>query len=141
MAKRTKIILTLAGIVLLAAISADAFWVKVVRIDGQLFLARTPISQKAYEKGLGGQKHIGRHSAMLFKFSRQDRYAFWMKGMDFDLDIIWVADGRIVHMKKNFSAASSEIVESDAPADDVLEVRAGTADQYGFKVGDRVDIY
>ncbi len=131
----------IVGLILLGGLLADIFFVKIVRINEQTFIATTPLSVAAYQKGLGGKKDLCRTCAMLFHFYRVGRYAFWMKDMQFDLDIIWIRDGQIVYIKNDFSSNSTAIVEPVAPADNVLEIGAGLAEKYGFKVGDRVAIY
>jgi len=141
MPKRKKIFLSILGISACLIFLADAFFWKVVRIDGRTFLAQTPVRSSDYAKGLGGRKDLSRARAMLFKFPRKGEYAFWMKDMNFDLDIIWIADGKVAYIKKNFSHNSDETVSPPVPADKVLEIGAGLADKYGFKVGDRVDIF
>lgn len=142
MAKIIGVVLLLASsVILVAGLLASTFFGKVVRLDGQNFIAEIPSSVQAYQKGLGGRRALCQSCAMLFRFPQKGQYAFWMKDMQFDLDILWIADGKIVYIKKNFSAASTEIVQPATPADNVLEIRAGSSDKYGFQVGDRVNIY
>ena len=142
-AKRKKrlIILIVVIIFLLGLVAADSCFIKIVRIDGKSFLAEIPLSSQAYQKGLGERNDLCLSCAMLFRFHQKDKYAFWMKGMRFNLDIIWIADGKIVYMKKNFPADSAEIFAPNIPTDNVLEINSGLADKYNFKIGDRVHIY
>lgn len=134
------ILLTIAVMLALGSLIDTFFW-KIVRIDGQTFIARLPIGTAGYQKGLGGRENLCRSCAMLFNFSRKGEYAFWMKGMNFNLDILWIADGKIVYIKNDFAKDSSEIVEPDVPIDAVLEIGAGISEKNGFRVGDAVAIY
>ena len=135
-----KITLLLGVLIVFLAMTHIFLW-RIVRIDGQYFFAQVPSREADYEKGLGGRKTMSEKQAMLFNFDKKDKWAFWMKGMEFDLDIIWISDGKVVYIKKNFSASSAEVAAPDVPADRVLEIRAGMADKYGLKVGDRADIF
>ena len=139
--RKTIISLAIGSTILLAGLAANVFWGKIIGLDGQIFIAETPLSDAAYEKGLGGRQRLCQHCAMLFRFSQKGEYAFWMHGMNFDLDILWIADGKIVYIKKDFSKDSAVIVTPIAPADSVLEIGAGMSDKYNFKIGDKVHIY
>ncbi len=139
--KKLAIFFLLSSLVLATGFLVDIFYRKVVRIDGQNFIAELPRSQEEYQKGLGGRENLCPHCAMLFAFPQKGKYAFWMKDMQFALDILFLADGKIVYIKKNFAADSAEIARPLVPADNVLEIGAGLSDRYGFQVGDDVSLY
>jgi uncharacterized membrane protein (UPF0127 family) len=111
-----------------------------VIIDGRQFSAELATAPAAQEKGLGDRESLCTDCAMLFRFGRKGNYAFWMKDMRFDLDIIWIADGKIVYLAKDVSHKSPDTIDPPSPADNVLEINAGLADRYGFKLGDAVSI-
>ena len=75
---------------------------------------------------------------MLFLFPQKGIYAFWMKDMRFNLDIIWISDDKIVYIAKDNSFHDLTPVNPGIEADKVLEINADLADRYGFKVGDEV---
>jgi uncharacterized membrane protein (UPF0127 family) len=78
---------------------------------------------------------------MLFPYAEPDRYGFWMPDMRFDIDILWIRSGRIVHVAHDVSKDEPErIHRPPEPADLVLELPAGTARRRGFGVGDRVEV-
>lgn len=114
---------------------------RIVDIDGKKFIAELALYPEKQERGLGGRNNLCGRCAMLFDFKKKDNFSFWMKDMKFDLDIIWVSDGRIVYIKKNFSRKSEEVVIPEFKADKVLEIAAGLSDKYGFKAGDTLKIY
>lgn len=98
-------------------------------------------------KGLSGRNSLGENEGMLFVFEENSRPTFWMKDMNFGLDIIWIDDGRIIYIHKNVPAPEPGASDSELPKysppnviDYVLEVNAGFADKYKIKVGDRVEI-
>lgn len=53
-------------------------------------------------RGLGGRNDLCSSCAMLFRFSNSGKHAFWMKGMNFPLDIIWIMDNEIVYFEKMY---------------------------------------
>jgi hypothetical protein len=108
-------------------------------------IVNTEISR---EKGLSGRTSLPTDSGMLFVFeTKKVSPIFWMKGMLFPLDIIWIADGKIVKIDKNVQAPSANTPDdklkkfsSNQPVDYVLEVNAGFADNNNVKVGDTIDL-
>ncbi len=80
---------------------------------------------------------------MLFVFDRPGRHGFWMKGMNFPLDFIWINGGRVAQITENVPAPKNgEAPLSLAPqveVDTVLEVNGGFAGKYQIKVGDKVE--
>ncbi|MDX1536041.1 MAG: DUF192 domain-containing protein, partial [Candidatus Spechtbacterales bacterium] len=53
-------------------------------------------------KGLSGRSSLAEEHGMLFVFNRPGTYSFWMKEMNFPIDIIWIGeDMRVVDITKN----------------------------------------
>lgn len=95
-------------------------------------------------QGLSGRSEIGA-DGMLFVFSQPMMPRFWMKEMQFPLDLIWINQGKIVDITENVPAPEPGTKLDDlptyapaAPVDWVLEVPAGIAAQYELQVGDPV---
>ena len=76
---------------------------------------------------------------MLFEFAEPDFYGFWMKDMNYPIDIIWLSDDfRVVFIKENASPASyPETFMPSAPARYVLETAAGFSEKNNLKIGDK----
>ena len=62
----------------------------------QVEIADTPETQ---QKGLGHRDELAWNQGMLFLFKRPKSANIWMKGMRFDIDIVWIRNGRIVDMQ------------------------------------------
>ena len=99
------------------------------------------------KKGLSGSQSLASDSGMLFIFEKQDKYSFWMKGMKFPLDFIWIKDIKIVDIIKNAKVPDAGIKDQDlpiyvpnVPVDMVLEVTAGFVDSHKIKVGDMIEL-
>lgn len=98
-------------------------------------------------KGLGGRSSLASDSGMLFIFDREDMYSFWMKGLKFPLDFIWIKGDRIVDITENVSAPYEgqkdeelPIYQSKEPIDKLLEVNAYFARTHNIRVGDAITI-
>ena len=94
------------------------------------------------ELGLSGHQPLKDNEGMLFVFDTPGRYGFWMKDMLFNLDLIWInQDGIIVDIERNASKDSYPKTYMNAsPANYVLEVNAGVAEQQGLFIGSKVKI-
>ncbi|MFA6094412.1 MAG: DUF192 domain-containing protein [Candidatus Paceibacterota bacterium] len=99
-------------------------------------------SSDAIIKGLSNRDFLKPQKGMFFTFSQPARYRFWMKDMNFPLDILWIREGRVVDMHKmipaDFDPLKPVFYSPDFPAQFVLEVNAGFIDTNGIKVGDPV---
>lgn len=97
--------------------------------------------------GLGGRENLASGSGMLFVFPKSDEYGFWMKGMRFPLDLIFIQKDKIVDIIKNVpppAAGTPEnklpVYKSKLPADQVVELNAGDTDKFGIKVSDSFQV-
>ncbi|MGV8812925.1 MAG: DUF192 domain-containing protein [Gelidibacter sp.] len=92
------------------------------------------------QTGLMYRDSMGQNQAMLFVFPEEDYHAFYMKNTKFSLDIIYIdADNNIVSFQKNAQPYSETSLPSNVPAKYVLEINGGLADQWGLKVGDKIE--
>ncbi len=93
------------------------------------------------EKGLGIFHKIKSDESMIFVFDSPKKYSFWMKGMKFPIDMVWLdQDKKIVDIKSN--VAVDTYPETFSPSADslyVLEFNAGTMDNSNIKIGDACD--
>lgn len=111
---------------------------KTISINKQKFSVEIVQQESDLEKGLGDRTNMCSSCGMLFEFARAGKYAFWMKGMQFSLDILWIHEDQVVQIKKHISPDYLETLEPTEIADKVLEINAGTVDKYGIKVGDTI---
>ena len=93
------------------------------------------------DRGLSRRKSLEEFHGMLFIFDHNARFRFWMKGMRFSIDIIWIGENMsIVHITPNIPPPpffSRPVFYSPlVPARYVLEVNAGFCSLRGIKVGD-----
>lgn len=110
----------------------------------QLEIADTP-SERA--RGLSGRSSIPLDGGILFLFDAPDRHTFWMKGMLFPIDILWVRGDTVVGVQEHVSppppGTPDALIERflpPEPVDRVIEVRAGTVRELGGGAGQRISI-
>ena len=97
--------------------------------------------------GLSNHDSLGLDQGMLFVYPDSSTRTFWMKGMQFPIDIIWIAeDCSITNITENVPIPDQESVKaqgyntysSKKPVRFVLEVNAGYVEDYKVFVGDKV---
>jgi len=91
-------------------------------------------------RGLSGRENLSPDHGMLFVYANKKIRNFWMNDMRFPLDVLWIADGKVVGMQENISheLVQGEVVrfKSNEPADMALEVYAGFLVDHGVNIGD-----
>jgi hypothetical protein len=99
------------------------------------------------ELGLSYRSSLDENSGMLFVFESPRIAYFWMKDMNFPLDIIWILDNKVIDIDKNVPIPKVGIslnqLPTYSPSEKInyaLEVNAGFADKNKIKAGDEVGI-
>ena len=93
------------------------------------------------ELGLSYFKELPADQGMLFLFDQPGVYPFWMKGMNFPLDIIWLKKApqnsfEVVFVAESVDPATyPRIIDPNTEADAVLEINANSATRSGVAVG------
>lgn len=115
--------------------------IKYVKIAGQDIKVDLALNEKTQRQGLSGRKELKENEGMLFVFDKSGKYPFWMKDMNFPLDIIWLSeDLEVVYIKKR--ALPESFPENFIPeknAKYVLEVVSGFSEKNNLKAGDRAE--
>jgi len=99
-------------------------------------------TQNKLAEGLMFRKFLDHDKGMLFILGEQGSHNFWMKNLNFPLDIIWINEKKeITEIMKNVSPCGKSPCEAftakTRPAF-VLEVSAGFAEENNLKAGDKV---
>ena len=112
-----------------------------VKIAGKIIKVELATTPDSWQKGLSGREKLKEDEGMLFIFNHTGQYSFWMKDMNFPIDIIWLDnDFRVIYIKKNVQPESYP--ESFLPKQNaryVLEVLAQFSEKNNLKKGDRVE--
>jgi uncharacterized membrane protein (UPF0127 family) len=81
-------------------------------------------------RGLSGSKPLRSDEGMLFVFPFKDRYNFWMKDMNYPLDVVFVDNDIVVTVLKNIDPSTyPNTFTATAPFNKVIELKAGSLDQ------------
>lgn len=114
----------------------------VISPQGVHINVRVADTDKTRELGLSYLKSLPDKQGMLFIFPQLGIYSFWMKGMRFPIDIIWMDENlKIVDRLINVDPSTyPKTYTPSASAAYVLEISANTADQYGFLIGTTVQV-
>jgi uncharacterized protein len=139
-----RVAVVLAALALAGCGSArsDGLPTVAVRVSGATVQAEVAADAKARERGLSGRRGLAEDRGMLFVYPDHGARTYWMKGMRFPIDIIWIDRGQVQGVERSVPVprGSLPLYASDGPADHVLEVPAGWARRHGTKRGDRVSI-
>lgn len=108
---------------------------KTIQINGVTVFLDLALTAEQRSKGLSGRRNLEPDKGMLFYFDKPGIYSFWMKDMNFPIDIIWIGeDLRVADVTENASPESfpKQFLPKEA-AKFVLEVNAGWAKEHGIK--------
>lgn len=101
------------------------------------------VTPKEKEIGLGGRESLKAGTGMLFPYDHTEAFSFWMKGMNFPIDIVWIRDTTIVDISEKVPVPQGgplKVYSPKEPVNKVLEIPSGDVSKYGFKVGDTIAI-
>lgn len=115
--------------------------IQYVKIAGKTLKVDLALTSEAKEKGLSGKEKLKEDESMLFVFNHTGQYSFWMKDMNFPIDIIWIDENfRVVYIKENAQPESyPEAFVSNKGARYVLEVFSSFSEKNNLKEGDKVE--
>lgn len=115
-----------------------------IKIGNFIFNVEIAKTQEQKIKGLSGRQNLAENNGMLFIFDKPAIYNFWMKDMDFPIDIIWINGDKIVGVSENLKPMMAEkdmiIYSAPTEADKVLEIKAGAFKKIGAKIFDKIEI-
>ncbi len=119
---------------------------KQITVDGNKLLVCVADTKTKQRDGLSGYKKMSDGQGMLFIFDQFQNYSFWMKDVNFSIDIIWISQNHIVQITENVKVQKGvsndnlAIYRPNVPVDKVLEVNAGWSKRMMVDVGDKVEI-
>ncbi|MFN3487243.1 MAG: nucleotide-binding domain containing protein, partial [Planctomycetota bacterium] len=104
-----------------------------VRIGRLVIDAEVARTAEERAQGLSGRDSLAEDAGMLFVLEREHVPSFWMKGMRFPLDFVWVsAEGRVVDLLR--AGRSVVVYTARGPADPAISDPLGR----GIRLGDRL---
>lgn len=94
-------------------------------------------------KGLMFRDRLEKGRGMLFVFGNDSTHPFWMFGMRFAIDMVWMdKEGKVVHIEEDARPCRlfCRLYRSRRLAKYVLEVNSGFVKRERVKVGDKIKI-
>ena len=139
MKKIVLFVLLLGVFILVFRVSDQKTWIKVGDTSLKVDLADT---YKERNLGLSGRKDLKEGEGMLFTFEEEGVYGFWMKDMNFAIDIIWIdRDGRVFGIEKDVKPETFPTIFTPlGKIKYVLEVPSLFSDTAGIEVGEILSI-
>jgi len=151
--KKFIIIGILIAVVLILAIvcafSFSVFYFKsdfgkgVVKINGKSIKVDVALTAETQYQGMQGRNSLAADYGMLFVFKDKRYHEFWMQGMKFPIDIIWLDDNKIIGFSENLPVPADlnniPVYNSPSEVNYVLEVKTGFVKENNLKVGDTVE--
>lgn len=100
------------------------------------------VSDLEKSAGLSNRAQLDQNAGLVFFYNQPTIPTFWMKGMSFPIDIIWIYRSKVVEIEKNLPADDSSTSYSpSSKIDAALEVNAGWSETNNIKIGDKVSYY
>ena len=118
--------------------------IKYVEIGGQKLKVDLALTMAEQAQGLSGRENLLPDTGMLFVFDVPGKVPFWMKDMNFPIDMIWITeDMKVDYIKKDaLPALYPEQYGpgvNDGNAKYVLEAVDGFSDKNNLQVGEDVN--
>ncbi len=110
-----------------------------VTINDQDFNVKVAKTEAQKQKGLSGTKSLSEKDGMLFVFDKPDFYSFWMKEMNYPIDVIYIHGDKVVTVIRNANPGL-KVFQPDSPSEKVLEIKGGLAEKYNIDKGSSVKI-
>lgn len=108
-----------------------------LKVHGNAYHLDIAATDETRQKGLSGRSSIKNDQGMIFVFDQAKTECFWMKDMQFPLDIIWMdANKEVVYIEKN--VVPDTYPESFCPSENakyVIELGAGQVARSHISVG------
>ena len=129
---------------LLSATAINTNYIDVC-INKKCFESRIADTPQTRVKGLMNQDRLPINEGMLFIFNEYKVHEFWMKNMNFPLDIIYINNDHIISsIIRNAPPCKTEECDIYKPKNKsmmVLEINGGLAEKYDIKIGQNVEFY
>ena len=110
-----------------------------VVINGKRLEVRIADSVEEREEGLQGVQKLEGYDGMLFVFEKKEKVSFWNKNTLIDLDLVWIAGGKVVGVDFLPNQQSGlKIIQSPREVDMVLELPSGKAGEFKISEGDMI---
>lgn len=136
--------LILLGIISVLAAGCAHTRTTLLTIGDDTFNLYVADSAIEWEVGLGNVDTLSAGEGMVFIFPSSEERTFWMKGVEYPIDIVWVNQQQVIGSVTaqpelvTTPEASYQFYKSPEAVDTVIELPAETVTATGITPGDRV---
>lgn len=119
---------------------------KTLTVGGAVFEVEVAADAVSRMNGLSGRPSLGEKEGLFFIFPEAGMHGFWMKDMNFPIDIVWINENKIVGFSENLlpepdrTVFTLPIYYPPSEANTVLEINAGAVSKYNLRIGDAVNL-
>ena len=110
-----------------------------VEIGAQRFQVELAATHEAREQGLSGRDRLLADAGMWFELAPAGMSGFWMRGMRFPIDLIWVSPGNRVVGVLTLPVCERDPCPIHYPPQAVAHVLEIAAGRFSGRTGDRVE--
>lgn len=99
------------------------------------------VTAKEKERGLSNRNELKPGTGMLFLNDHKEVYPYWMKGMQFPLDFVWIDGNIVIDLIENVPVSlesNPPIIHPKSAVDKILELNVGEIQRIGISIGDKV---
>ena len=101
-----------------------------------VYVAQGP-AQRA--QGLMHIETMDRHEGMIFLYPQEGRISMWMKNTLISLDMLFIdKESKVAHLHAGAVPLSETIIDSGADVVAVIELNAGSINDFGIETGNRI---
>ena len=111
--------------------------------DGQKVLLESACTDSKRVLGLMNRPSLSENTGMVFIYDGNVEQSFWMKNVNFPLDLIYLREGTVTRVYKKIKPCTTDICRvysSKGLIDQALEVPAGFCAQHRIKKGSIIRI-
>ncbi len=116
-----------------------------VSVNGETFKVEVADNDTEKQIGLSEKEDLKENEGMIFVFENPGMYSFWMKEMNFPIDIVYINGDKVTTVIPNAQPPVSEndelpIYQPESVSDRILEIKAGLASKHNIQKGSTVKI-
>ncbi len=140
--KQPEVVVNEAGSPVVEPAGLEGYDQTKVVVNGVQLVTDIADTPEKKSKGLAVRDSMNENEAMLFLFDTEGRHAFWMKGMKFPIDIIWLdSNKQVVHVEHSLEPCGITCPNYNPQEESlyVLETVAGFANKYNVVAGTSVE--
>ena len=121
----------------------DSKEIREVCFNNSCYKVEVSKTSQERSRGLMFREYLKEENGMLFIFSEEGKYGFWMKNTYIPLDIIWISqNNEVVQTIENIQPCKIDDCLSYGGHENalyVLEVNSGEIEKNNIKIGDEVE--